>query len=626
MINKIHQTPEEKQAALRNDNTVNAINETTGAVTRLHASVNDRTDIVQGFKDVSNKVDKTASAVDELKDYIDHPEVVVKKLEEIKSASLITNKHLKSIEKSGGETQKVQILGAELVTIKGEKGDKGDVGEDSTVAGPKGDRGNDGVNGKDGRNGIDGHDGLSGKDGISGSPDTPEEVVEKVNTSSKKIKSKQVEGLSSLINSVDQLTNYPVGKTENVSGSSPLVIKNSGTRVSDFVTELDFSTGLTASYSNNGKVTVTGPLGTTVDLTSEVTGTLPVANGGTGASSYTAGSVLFSNGSTIAQDNANFNFNDTTNTLTVGGNSSLLLAIGGGATPDAINIGSGGTIIGQVNGSAAIRSGFAGKTISFKRASDGEINHLFDFDGTSNSYLAALGGNVGIGTTSPTAALHLPAGTATANTAPLKLTSGTNLTTIENGAVEYNGTDLTIGANSGRTILNQKDKPFKSTYYYNTPVRAVYTGTLAQANEQASLFDVTKTTAFDRITIEVTTAGSVGSLIRLGIYNTDSGGFPSTLVLDAGTVDSTTTGVKSITITQTLAPGLYCLVACAQGAPVSDPVVRMGNALLIPPQPSGTTYIRTVFTQYAITGAFATFTASPGIASGDMPFIQLRAA
>lgn len=53
-------------------------------------------------------------------------------------------------------------------------------------------------------------------------------------------------------------------------------------------------------------------------------------------------------------------------------------------------------------------------------------------------------GRVGIGSTvtAPTARLHLPAGTATAQTAPLKFVSGTNLTTAEVGAVEYNGTNL----------------------------------------------------------------------------------------------------------------------------------------------------------------------------------------
>lgn len=52
-------------------------------------------------------------------------------------------------------------------------------------------------------------------------------------------------------------------------------------------------------------------------------------------------------------------------------------------------------------------------------------------------------GNVGIGI-NPTARLHLPAGTTVANTAPLKLTAGTNLTIPENGAVEFDGTNLYI--------------------------------------------------------------------------------------------------------------------------------------------------------------------------------------
>ena len=50
--------------------------------------------------------------------------------------------------------------------------------------------------------------------------------------------------------------------------------------------------------------------------------------------------------------------------------------------------------------------------------------------------------NVGIRLTSATAAVHLPAGAAAATRAPLKFTSGTNLTTAEAGAMEYNGTNL----------------------------------------------------------------------------------------------------------------------------------------------------------------------------------------
>ena len=63
-------------------------------------------------------------------------------------------------------------------------------------------------------------------------------------------------------------------------------------------------------------------------------------------------------------------------------------------------------------------------------------------DGAATAYNMLLqpnGGNVGIGTTAPTAVLHLKAGTATANTAPLKFTSGTLNTVTVAGQHEYNG-------------------------------------------------------------------------------------------------------------------------------------------------------------------------------------------
>ena len=61
---------------------------------------------------------------------------------------------------------------------------------------------------------------------------------------------------------------------------------------------------------------------------------------------------------------------------------------------------------------------------------------------TDRMVIKGVDGNVGIGTTAPTAVLHLKAGTATASTAPLKFTSGVNLTTAEAGATEYDGTSL----------------------------------------------------------------------------------------------------------------------------------------------------------------------------------------
>lgn len=65
-------------------------------------------------------------------------------------------------------------------------------------------------------------------------------------------------------------------------------------------------------------------------------------------------------------------------------------------------------------------------------------------------------GRVGVNTATPLAELHLPAGTSTANTAPLKFTSGTNLATPEAGAVEFDGSHLYVTVGSTRYQLDQQ--------------------------------------------------------------------------------------------------------------------------------------------------------------------------
>jgi hypothetical protein len=64
--------------------------------------------------------------------------------------------------------------------------------------------------------------------------------------------------------------------------------------------------------------------------------------------------------------------------------------------------------------------------------------------------------NLGIGgITSMTAKVHIAAGTATAGTAPLKLTPGTVLTSPENGAVEYDGTNYYVTQGTTRYVLSK---------------------------------------------------------------------------------------------------------------------------------------------------------------------------
>ena len=69
---------------------------------------------------------------------------------------------------------------------------------------------------------------------------------------------------------------------------------------------------------------------------------------------------------------------------------------------------------------------------------------------------------IGAGT-APTAMLHLIAGTAAASTAPLKLTSGTNLTTPEAGAIEFNGNSLFFTTGSTRSTILTNTNPASIT-------------------------------------------------------------------------------------------------------------------------------------------------------------------
>ncbi len=71
-------------------------------------------------------------------------------------------------------------------------------------------------------------------------------------------------------------------------------------------------------------------------------------------------------------------------------------------------------------------------------------------------------------------------------------------------------------------------------------------------------FYVARDRTFDRIAVDVSTA-QAGSEIRLGIYNNGTNLAPGTLVDDSGTVDTTGTGIKTITISEALTKGLYWL-------------------------------------------------------------------
>jgi hypothetical protein len=84
-----------------------------------------------------------------------------------------------------------------------------------------------------------------------------------------------------------------------------------------------------------------------------------------------------------------------------------------------------------------------------------ESNHSVTFI-TNNTpwFYVTNEGKVGVGSQFPTAFFEIKAGTATQYTAPLKFTSGTNLTTAEAGAMEFNGTNLFFSPSTTRHTVN----------------------------------------------------------------------------------------------------------------------------------------------------------------------------
>ena len=77
------------------------------------------------------------------------------------------------------------------------------------------------------------------------------------------------------------------------------------------------------------------------------------------------------------------------------------------------------------------------KTTSGVGTTGADMHFLVGNNGATEAFTILNSGKVGIGQTTPTAVLHLKAGTTAASTAPLKFTSGSLLTTAEAGAVEF---------------------------------------------------------------------------------------------------------------------------------------------------------------------------------------------
>ena len=221
----------------------------------------------------------------------------------------------------------------------------------------------------------------------------------------------------------------------------------------------------------------TGTTSTTfVNLTTNVTGTLPVLNGGTGVTTSTGtGAVTLNTAPTLSFptiDNIKMGFSTIataagTTTLTATSNryqrftgvttqtvvlpvTSTLVAgviyeIENTSTGNLTVNSSGGNLVATVIPGVSVQCMCIGTTLTTAADWDPEYNEFATITGT---------GAVTLNTAPTLSRVTLAAGTATAATAPLKLTSGTNLTSAEAGVVEYDGNNFysTSDTTHGRNV------------------------------------------------------------------------------------------------------------------------------------------------------------------------------
>jgi hypothetical protein len=219
---------------------------------------------------------------------------------------------------------------------------------------------------------------------------------------------------------------------------------------------------LTGTVTTSGNLTLGGTL-SNVDLATAVTGTLPVANGGTGQTTYTDGQILIGNtsGNTLAKGTLTAG---TGITITNGAGSITVAAINNGTVTSVGGTGTvnGLTLTGTVTSSGNLTLGGTLSNVSLTTAVTGTLpvaNGGTGITSFGTGVATALGQNVsgsgGIAlTTSPTFTTPV-LGTPTSGTLSNCTVDGTDAVGFRNTPVNSQSTAYTLVlADAGKTILH----------------------------------------------------------------------------------------------------------------------------------------------------------------------------
>ena len=197
------------------------------------------------------------------------------------------------------------------------------------------------------------------------------------------------------------------------------------------------------------------------------------------------------------------------------------------------------------------------------------------------------------------------------------ITSGT----LAYGRLPVGTTSNTVAAGNDARLSRPPSLLVSGQYTSGSSVSTGNAGVTANRLYYQPIY-VPRTVTVDRIAVNhaATTAGA-GSVMRLGIY-TSTNDLPSTLLLDAGTVDLTTAAaLKTVTINQQLTAGVYWLAAVGQ-ITSGSPTFATGNPGMHVPDAGGT--FTGVKFEGGVTGSLPA-TATPGTSNTTQPpLIYLR--
>jgi hypothetical protein len=198
----------------------------------------------------------------------------------------------------------------------------------------------------------------------------------------------------------------------------------------------------------------------------------------------------------------------------------------------------------SLSGKLAIyaESGGVGLSVIRNSAGTGDLARFCDNTPTALSVVNSAG-KIGAVQTSPTAYVHLGAGTASANTAPLKFTSGTHLTTPETGAMEFNGTHFYGSVGTTRYQLDQTSRcllTFQLAASTALTTTAVYLkdGEIQLTATKGIVILAACTIEGMSINTDITLTGGVGRAVKLMVYKNGSEVASVSTGLDAAGADT----------------------------------------------------------------------------------------